>query len=602
MEREERKAQGLVKASKESYPGKYAMHNLNHQTLIYTENRAKESLNGRWYFTVDSYDTGLRTGWNRLNTQDAEGRQLPWNYDYDSGEEIVVPSCWNMVKPEYFYYEGSVWYAREFTYRTVETGERVFLRIGAANYDTKIFINEIFLGNHLGGSTPFTVELTEHFKKQNIIQICVNNSRSEKRVPMSNTDWFNYGGLYRDIELYRVKPTFIKNCKIFLVPDDSYRKIQAEIEVDGPAERGEVHLEIPELGISQSSGISAGRAALIMEAKPELWSPEHPKLYEVIVSYQADQIRLRVGFRQIAVQGVKIFLNGQPVFLRGICVHEDDLKLGKTTTESDLRQRFAHAKELGCNFMRLAHYPHHERAAEIADEVGMLLWEEIPVYWAIDFEDAQTYQDAENQLLEMIRRDQNRASVIIWSVGNENIDTDVRLAFMGRLARAAKRADSTRLVSAACLVNEENIKIEDRLADELDVIGLNEYYGWYKPNFEELNQLGENSRPQKPVVITETGADALAGNHGTIHDLFTEEQMAEVYRRQVEFVKQQDYIQGISPWILYDFRAPRRCNRFQRGFNRKGLIAADKFTKKLAFYILQGFYREKQAGQERERS
>ncbi len=577
----------------ERYHYKFSLQNLNHTTFILTENRPKESLNGSWFFAIDPYDTGLRADWHLLVKEDANGRLVPWDYDHDAGEETVVPCCWNTTRPEYLYYEGSAWYAREFTYIAVEPGERVFLKIGAANYDTKVFLNREFLGNHLGGSTPFCVELTGKLQQKNIIQFCVNNTRTADRVPMKNTDWFNYGGIYRDIELVRLKPAFVKNAKVYLVPDGTYGQIRAEVSVDGAD--GAVGLEIPELGVKTTGQTVNQSVVLTAAARPELWSPEQPRRYQVVISYGADRVELLVGFRQIEVAGQTIRLNGKSLFLRGICVHEDDEQLGKVTNEADLRRRFADAKDLGCNFMRLAHYPHTELAALIADEVGMLLWEEIPVYWAIAFDNPATYADAENQLLELILRDQNRASVIIWSVGNENADTEARLSFMSRLARTAKAADPTRLVSAACLVNEAKLKIEDRLADSLDVIGLNEYYGWYRPNIEDLIALGKNSNPQKPVVITETGADGLAGQRGTKNDLFTEDHMAEVYRRQVEIVRQLDYIKGISPWILYDFRTPRRINRFQRGFNRKGLIAADKQTRKLAFYILQAFYREKQA-------
>jgi beta-glucuronidase len=579
----------------ENYDQKYNLQNLNHQNLIFTENRPAQSLNGTWTFTIDPYDTGLRSDWNRLSHCDAAGRPVPWDYDYDGGEAVPVPSCWNMLRPEYYYYEGSAWYAREFTYREQAAGERVFLRIGAASYDAKVFLNEAFLGNHYGGSTPFCVELTGRLQERNVLQVCVNNTRTADRVPMRNTDWFNYGGIYRDVELYRVPATFIKNFKIFLAPGASERRIRAEVEVDGPVRDGALRLELPELGIEQTLPVSAGKGSLELEAAPELWSPEQPRLYAVRAEYQGDAIVLRVGFRRIEVRGTEILLNGKPLFLRGVCVHEDDTVLGKTTDEADLRRRFADAKELGCNFLRLAHYPHTERAAQIADELGFLLWEEIPVYWAIDFENPATYRDAENQLLELVRRDQNRASVIIWSVGNENAATAPRLSFMSRLAEAARKEDPTRLISAACLVNEKKIKIEDPLADYLDVIGVNEYYGWYKPDFTELAQLGRNSAPVKPVIITETGADGLAGYHDDAAVLFTEEHMAEVYRKQVKFVKESDYIKGISPWILYDFQTPRRMNRYQQGINRKGLIALDKKTRKAAFYVLQAFYREKQA-------
>ena len=153
----------------------------------------------------------------------------------------------------------------------------------------------------------------------------------------------------------------------------------------------------------------------------------------------------------------------------------------------------------------------YRKAARIADKVGILLWEEVPVYWAIDFKNHDTYKNAENQLTELILRDTNRASVIIWSVGNENADTDDRLEFMSSLAKKAKEIDPSRLVSAACLVDTDNLMIKDRLTDYLDIIGLNEYYGWYAPDFNDLIKLLDNSNPQKPVIVTEFGADALKG-------------------------------------------------------------------------------------------
>ena len=236
-------------------------------------------------------------------------------------------------------------------------------------------------------------------------------------------------------------------------------------------------------------------------------------------------------------------------------------------------------------------------AARIADEMGLMLWEEIPVYWAVDFTNSATRHDAENQLCELIRRDRNRASVIIWSIGNENPDTDARLAFMRNLAETAKALDPTRLTAAACLINHHKLKIEDRLAAHIDVIGINEYYGWYDEVFEDLAVIGRNSAPDRPVVISETGAD---GDHekGPETGLFSLAYQAEVYEKQIATLRTLDYVKGMSPWILYDFRVERRQNVFQRGWNRKGLIAADKATKKPAFDILAAHYAERRAEEE----
>ncbi len=298
---------------------------------------------------------------------------------------------------------------------------------------------------------------------------------------------------------------------------------------------------------------------------------------------EGDGVKERIGFRTIETRGTDILLNGEPIWLKGVCVHEDDLALGKVSTEEDVRRRLRHARALGCNFLRLAHYPHHEHVARLADEEGFLLWAEVPVYWAIDFANPATLADARNQLSELILRDINRASVILWGVGNENADTDARLAFMADLAATAKRRDPSRLTAAACLINRQTFAIEDRLAEHLDVIGLNEYFGWYEPDFSGLDRLLANSDPGKPVIVSETGADALPGHRGAGRILFTEDWQASFYEHQLQRIAAAPYVQGVAAWLLYDFRTERRQTGFQKGFNRKGLIAEDKATRKLAF-------------------
>lgn len=169
---------------------------------------------------------------------------------------------------------------------------------------------------------------------------------------------------------------------------------------------------------------------------------------------------------------------------------------------------------------------------------------------------------------------------------------------MSKLAETARALDPTRLVSAACLVDIKQLRIADRLAEVVDVIGINEYYGWYFPNFEDLVTIGRNSQPDRPVVITETGADAVVpAMGGPEAGLFSEAYMAEVYRMQIEILPQLDYVKGISPWVLYDFRAERRQNIWQKGWNRKGLIAQDKTTRKEAFAIMKSFYEALQRGE-----
>jgi beta-glucuronidase len=577
----------------EGYHAGFDLRNLNHNTMIFIGGRKVETLNGLWHYVVDQYDEGLRNNWYLLSGKKEKGEQLPRDYHTDEGALTSVPGCWNVMKPHYLYFEGSVWYSRKFGMKHLQKGERIFLRIGAAHYETMIFLNTAFLGSHCGGSTPFFVELTDHLKQENVLTIRVNNTRNRDRVPALSTDWFNRGGLYRDIELIRVPSVYIKDFTLYLVPDNLFSHIAFTVVVSDNTVRDTVSLTIPELGINGKFSLKDGICSETIRAHPILWSPDNPKLYDIEVTLGDDRICDRVGFRQITVNEREILLNGKPVFLCGISVHEDDVRLGKSSNAHDIMRRYRHAKALGCNFIRLAHYPHHELAARMADEAGLLLWEEIPVYWAINFKNQATCNDAENQLLELIKRDFNRASVIIWSLGNENADTDERLKFMRKLIKKAKSCDPSRPVSAACCANHEKPIIQDRLAEHLDIIGLNEYYGWYNQGFETLEALLLNTHPDKPVIITEFGAGAMAGYHDDASAMFSEEYMEYVYKRQTEILENIDYIKGMSPWILYDFASPRRQNQYQRGYNRKGLIAEDKKTKKKAFFILRQFYKKK---------
>ncbi len=586
LERSDLAGNALLALHDEDYDRPYNLQNLNAETLIFTGGRASRSLDGDWNFCVDLLDTGLRQKWFALAPVASSERAEPWDYDPFEGDTVPVPSCWQMLNERWYFFEGSAWYTRSFSHDLLP-GKRLFLRVGAAQYDCKVFLNGQFLGNHYGGSTPFCVELTEAIGSgENWLMLCVNNRRTRDRLPMRNTDWFNYGGVYREVELFETPQTVIRDLFLYLDDDG----IHVEAAVDGPATQAK--LVIPRLDLATTLTLTNGRAQTILQAQPDLWSPENPVLYDVTLSAGGDSVGDRVGFRRIERRGTRILLNGQPVFLRGISVHEDDELQGKLTSEADIRRRFAHARELGCNFLRLAHYPHHEMAARIADEMGLMLWEEIPVYWAVDFTNPATRHDAENQLCELIRRDRNRASVIIWSVGNENPDTDARLDFMKGLAERARAEDPSRLTSAACLINHHDLVIEDRLSAHIDVIGINEYYGWYEENFSDLATVGANSNPDRPVVISETGADA---DHiaGPDTGLFSLAYQAEYYRRQIEILRKLDYVKGMTPWILYDFRVERRQGIYQRGFNRKGLIAADKVTKKPAFSILAAYYAER---------
>ncbi len=573
------------------YKQDYAGNNALAKDLIFMGGRQTYSLNGEWHYAIDQYDTCLRQKWFLEQYFDKDGRSLPVDFSFQDWPTISLPCSVNTEKPELFWYEGPLVFTRTFSWDMQENmGKKVFLRIGAANYFSYIFLNGKYICKHEGGSTPFMWDVTEYLEKENRILIVSDNTRNHLFVPTENTDWFNYSGIYRDIELVALPTEYLKDFKVNLVPHSDFSQIRIAAETS--ADSGIVTVEIPELQIATSMEIQNGKGEIVVEARPNLWSPETPILYDVTATFGQDKVVDRVGFREISVEGRDILLNGKKLFLRGVSVHEDSQFTGKALNDEERLTIIRTAKELGANYLRLAHYPHHENMAKLCDEQGILLWEEIPVYWAIAFDNPATYNNARNQLEELMCRDFNRASVIIWSVGNENLDSDDRFRFMGNLADFAHQYDNTRMVSAACLVDGETLSIKDRLAEKLDIIGVNEYIGWYSPNFEELPQLMNNSNPTKPVIISEFGADATPGLHGSVDDKGTEECQEAIYRKQIEVIRQIPYIKGITPWILFDFRCPRRTAAIQGYYNRKGLVSSDRTYYKPAFSVLQSFYRE----------
>jgi len=287
-------------------------------------------------------------------------------------------------------------------------------------------------------------------------------------------------------------------------------------------------------------------------------------------------------------------VNGTSVFLRGICMHEEaPARPGRAHSEADATTLLGWVKELNGNFARLAHYPHNRNMSRVADRTGLFLWSEIPVYWTIDWENPATLANAKRQLAEMIRRDKNRASVVLWSVGNETPVIPARLTFMTELVKTAHQLDQSRPVTAALETHyaEPNVKmIDDPLGKELDVLGCNEYVGWYERTPEDADAISWKTVYDKPLVMSEFGGDARAGLHGSVDARWTEEYQENIYRHQIVMLQKIDFLRGTSPWILNDFRSPRRVlPGIQDNYNRKGLVS-DRGERKKAFAVLKEFY------------
>ena len=333
-----------------------------------------------------------------------------------------------------------------------------------------------------------------------------------------------------------------------------------------------------------------------MKAKPQLWSPENPKRYQVEITLDNSTISDSIGFRMIETRGKQILLNGQPIFLKGISIHEEKPNGGgRANSTEDANTLLSWAKELGCNFVRLAHYPHNEYMVREAERMGIMVWSEIPCYWTIDWKNTKTFENAKQQLSDMIHRDHNRANVIIWSIANETPHSAERDAFLSRLAKHARSLDNTRLISMAMEVtgaaNYVN-RLNDNMNEYVDVVSFNQYIGWYR-DVNDAPKMTWEIPYNKPVIISEFGGGAKYGYHGAKNQRWTEEFQENLYRENTAMLDKIDGLAGTTPWILKDFRSPRRVlPDIQDYYNRKGLFS-DKGEKKLAFYVLKQWYEGK---------
>jgi beta-glucuronidase len=578
--------------------------------LVNTLHRHTTSLSGAWASIVDPYETGYfnyrREAYDQqpqsstsayfMNHHARDKAELV-EYDFDQSPTLAVPGDWNSQRESLLYYEGTVWYKRSFDYALRDPTQRLFVHFGAVNYRAEVYLNGHKLGTHVGGFTPFGFEVTRWIRpKDNFLVVKVDNTRHASAVPTLNTDWWNYGGITRDVTLIEEPATYIQDYVVQL-KKNAPATVAGFVQLGGASQDEPVQIEIPELGVNQQLVARQGRVEFeFAVSRMQHWSPQTPKLYTVWVHTRHQHLRDDIGFRTISTQGADILLNGKPLFLRGISIHEENaLRGARAHSEADALALLRAARELGCNYVRLAHYPHNEHMLRLADKMGLLVWEEIPVYWTVDFGNPETLANAKQQLGEAIARDRNRASVIIWSMANETPPSPARNAFLQSLIAHTRSMDGTRLLSAALERHDKPGEpgtqvLDDSIGNDLDIVAFNQYIGWYGGTPEDAARAKWEIGFNKPVVVSEFGADALQGLHGDKGERWTEEYQEYLYQQTIIMLGNIPNLRGVSPWILMDFRSPRRVlPRIQDGWNRKGLISSQGVKKK-AFFVLSDYY------------
>jgi beta-glucuronidase len=557
------------------------------------------SLNGEWNVIIDPFCRGEIVGFYK--NKKPSGKADFVEYSFSNALRLHVPGDFNSQMPELKYYEGNVWYQRTIKLNIL-TDKKQFLYFAGANYFTKVWLNGKEIGFHEGGFSPFHFDITSIVKDgDNDLVVMVNNNRNKENIPAMNFDWWNYGGITRDVFLVQTPKSFIEDYKI-QIKKSSATVLTGFVRLNGVQTAQNVEIKIPELKINKTLTTNdIGEVSFEINAKPQLWNPEIPKLYSVTFVFGNDTVTEDIGFRTIETKGSKVLLNGAPIFLKGVNFHEEiSQRMGRAYSDADAAMILSEVKALGCNFIRTGHYPQNERIVSMAEKMGLMIWEEIPIWQGIDFTNEAVMKKAEIMFKDMIERDKNRAAIIIWSVANETSPSTDRNRVLIGLVKLARELDNTRLIGAAFnnITYDKatfTFTLQDSLIQSLDLIGVNKYMGWYMPFPVAPSQLKWNIANDKPLLFSEFGGEALYGQHGAsdVASSWSEEYQEKLYLDNIEMFKNIPNLCGIAPWVLFDFRSPTRMNYLnQNGWNRKGLIS-DKGMRKKAWYVMKDYYNSK---------
>lgn len=560
------------------------------------------SLNGKWSAIPDLYDQGRRMEIYKNRTP--QGKTDFYEYSFGPGcMRLNVPGDWNSQSPELKYYEGTVWYARPF-YAKAREGRRQVIHFAGVSYRATVYLNGREIASHEGSFTPFEVDVTDMLAPdgENLLVVEANNRRTPDAIPAEAFDWWNYGGITRDVLLLDLPEQHVADYTIRLA-EGSTDRVEAEVVLSNPEEGVSVEVAVPALKESvRLTTDKSGRASGSFRVKNlKLWAPGDPSLYDVVVRTPSDTVTERIGFRTLGVDGTKILFNGKPEFMRSVSFHEEiPQRMGRACSVQDAEQLVNEAEALGVNMVRTAHYPQNEHIVRLAEERGIVLWEEIPVWQGISFTDSATLAKAQRMMTEMITRDKNRCAVAFWSVANETRPSPERDRFVKALIDTVRSLDSSRLVTAAF----DNVGYDkasgtftgiDNIPALLDVVAVNKYMGWYAPWPLAPDKCVWNFAPDKPLIISEFGGEALYGQSGSADTAssWSEDYQEKLYRDNLDMITRIPNIAGVSPWVLYDFRSPFRFHPVnQEGWNRKGLVG-DRGDRKKAWHVMHDFYMSK---------
>jgi beta-glucuronidase len=568
-------------------------------------------LSGLWQFQLDPTDEGERSGWFRA---------LP------SPRPIAVPCSWNDLFDDARNYLGTAWYLTETWIPQGWRGQRVFIRVGSANYAAKVWVNGNPVAQHLGGHLPFVADITNQlaWDKANVIAISVENKPLPERVPAGPSpsggafsglfggfpettyDFFPYAGLHRPVLLFSAPATHIDDVTVVTKIEGRDGVVNVKVVTNSDYNgKGKARLN----GVETELGFRNGVAETSLRtASARLWNPTDPHLYPLTLTLNdsarvTDSYTLDIGIRTVEARGDQILLNGQPIKLTGFGKHEDFPINGRGLNLPLIVRDYELLKWVGANSYRTSHYPYCEEAMMLADKLGVLIIDEIPAV-SLNFTDsdalvAARLKQCSQQIEELVARDKNHPSVIMWCVANEPMAgnpmagggspkaTEAGKQFFSQMYAQTRQLDATRPVT---MVGVMNGPVE--WLGIFDVVSINRYYGWYalggrleqaeQALAKELDAL--HKAFGKPVIITEFGADTVAGAHSQPDEMWSEEYQVEFLRRHLDVAAKKPFVAGLHVWNFADFKTGQGIIRMG-GLNLKGVFTRDRRPKMAAHFL-----------------
>ena len=578
----------------------------------------RQSLDGRWRFLEDPLEEGETCGWHDPD------------HDRSSWRTIRVPGVWNAAFPELLEYEGVGWYATTFDVAGVPGGRTpppMMLRFGSVFLRSRIYLNGVLLGRHQGGYTPIHLPTGNALRRTgNVLVVHADNRITWTTIPVDTLlhlgkhGWWPYGGISRSVTLHDLPDPWIFKLEPAFLSGDGDLEVTLGVwsrsrhddlplswKVEGPSGGqvdGTVRLDVPGAGVN-------GYRFRVDTGRPAVWSRERPEnLYRMTLvdDTGGDGLTVRFGHRTFDLEGDAMVLNGERDFWWGISRHSDHPDIGSVETDETIAREIESLRALHVNHIRPAHYPVDPRLLDALCDAGITVLEEVPVYqlFVAQMVDPLLIGQAKLQLAEMIERDKNNPAVLAWSVGNEYASYLAGAAILtGTLADQARALDPAR-PTASVITNVSCFVPIDFALPHVDIIGVNQYYGWYFGNLPGGARCLDTIHamyPDKPIVATEFGAGAVAGWHmaGTprpepVGDhSYTEEWQAWYLEEQIEGLLARDYLSGVMPWALADFRMEWFPSTGKphpvAGMNLKGLVTHDRRTRKLSFDVVADIYR-----------